>query len=107
MYLADGTTLSDATQLSYNYNNRGGATDMTWHRASGDVVTTVTRNAARRITQQHTGCLTRNWEFDHLGQVLSTEVIGGTGAGSAPGAVACTTANGALLSEVLNSTLTS
>ncbi len=99
-WLADGADKASSTQVSYDYNPFTGIPEtLVWNGTAA----TVLRNNAQRVTQLSIGCLTRNWAYDHRGRVEVTEVIAGTGLGSAPGAMACTsTADEPILSESMS-----
>lgn len=92
LYLADSPAKSMATHLSYTFDALGAPETMIYHAATGNVATTVVRNKAQLVTQQTTGCLTRDWQYDHKGRVIDTVVT----------SAACSTQNGVLLSEQMD-----
>ncbi len=95
VWLPDRGSQAESTHLSYTYDALGAPQTLTYHGAGGDVVASVERNKAQRITAQTIGCLTRTWDYDYLGRVVDTAVSGGTGDQK------CTQQNGVVLSEAM------
>ena len=91
VWIADAPTKAASTHLSYSFDPLGAPKSVTYHAATGDVLTSVIRNKAQRIVQQTTGCLTRDWGFDHKGRVTDTLVTGAS----------CTAQNGSILYEAM------
>lgn len=79
VWLSDGGAQDDSTHVRYTYDETGTLDSLRWLGSTNqptDVLTTVVRNKAQRVKHQTTGCLSRQWSYDYLGRVLSTNVNG-------------------------------
>lgn len=70
-------TTPDGKVLKYDYDAVGRPSSLVWDNSNlgqGYEVASFERNVAGQVVSRESACLARDWEYDHLGRVTSTEV---------------------------------